>query len=81
MASDDNAAPPDLWPVLDGLKDKPVLLVRGGLSKLLSAETLARMQTQLPEARTVVVEDSGHAPTLDEPQVRAAIDQLLERLG
>lgn len=81
LAAEEAAVPPDLWPLLAGLKDKPVLLVRGGLSNILSAETLARMERELPQAQTVTVEDTGHAPTLDEPAVRAAIDALLARIA
>ena len=80
MATDESAVPPDLWPLLDGLKDKPVLIVRGGLSNLFSADTLARMKQVLPQARTVTVDEAGHAPTLDEPEVRDAIDALLSEV-
>ncbi len=77
MADQSAAVPPDLWPLLDGLKDKPVLIVRGELSTLLSEDTVAKMQKRLPQAEIVTVPNAGHAPTLDEPHVRAAIDALL----
>ena len=51
--------------------------MRGGLSALLSADAFAEMQKRAPNADVVVVEDAGHAPTLDEPEVRTAIDSLL----
>ena len=79
--ADDNAVPPDLWPAYEALAGRPVLLVRGGLSVLLSEETLAEMQRRLPEATVVVVPDAGHAPTLDEPEVRHAVDALMARVG
>lgn len=78
LADEVSAVPPDLWPLLRGLADRPALLVRGALSGILSEETFARMARELPDARTVTVPDVGHAPTLDEPVVRAAIDALLE---
>lgn len=71
------AAPPDLWPTLDGLADKPVLLIRGALSDVLSAATLGRMQQALPQAEVLTLPRVGHAPTLDEPECVAAIDRLL----
>jgi len=74
------AAPPDLWPTLAGLKGKPVLLVRGELSDVLSAATLQRMVAELPQAEVVSLSRIGHAPTLDEPEVTAAIDRLLARI-
>ena len=78
-AADENAVPPDLWPGFEALARKPLLLVRGGLSTILSADTLAEMQRRAPDADTVVVSDAGHAPTLDEPEVRSAIAAMLSR--
>ena len=80
MASDAAAVPPDMWPAFEALAGRPVLLLRGALSPLLSAATFADMQRRLPGATAVTVPDIGHAPTLDEPSARAAIDALLERV-
>jgi pimeloyl-ACP methyl ester carboxylesterase len=74
------AAGGDLWPGIDALKGKPVLIVSGELSDLLSTATLARMAERLPGAETVTVPRVGHAPTLDEPEAQAAIDRLLARV-
>jgi pimeloyl-ACP methyl ester carboxylesterase len=67
----------DLWPGIDALAGRPVLLVRGGLSDLLGEATLAKMQQRLPESATVTVPRVGHAPTLDEPEATAAIERWL----
>ena len=75
--ADENAVPPDLWPGFEALAAKPLLLVRGSLSTILSADTLAEMQRRAPDADAVIVPDAGHAPTLDEPEVRSAIEALL----
>lgn len=75
------AAPPDLWPTLQGLAGKPVLLLRGALSDVLSERTLSRMHAALPEAEVVTLPRIGHAPTLDEPEAVAAIDRLLARVA
>lgn len=77
LASDPGAVPPDLWPGLEALADRPLLLIRGGVSTLLSEETFVEMQRRLPNARSVTVPDVGHAPTLDEPEARVAIDAFL----
>jgi pimeloyl-ACP methyl ester carboxylesterase len=74
------AAPPDLWPALAGLKDKPTLLVRGGLSDVLSESTLARMAEALSKAEVLTLPRVGHAPTLDEPEAAAAIERLLAKV-
>jgi pimeloyl-ACP methyl ester carboxylesterase len=71
----------DLWPVLAGLADKPVLILRGETSDILSPATLDRMLRELPKAEAVIVPRVGHAPTLDEPEARTAIDRLLARVA
>lgn len=81
FASDLAAVPPDLWPMLRALAGRPAVLVRGERSSILSAATLAEMAAALPGVRTVTVPDTGHAPTLDEPEVRAAIDAMLSELS
>lgn len=78
-AAPDEAAP-DLWHMLDPLKDVPALVLRGELSDVLSAATVARMASALPLAECVTVPRVGHAPTLDEPEAEAAIDRLLQRV-
>jgi pimeloyl-ACP methyl ester carboxylesterase len=75
------AAPPDLWPTLRGLADKPVLLIRGALSDVLSGATLDRMQRELPQAEVLTLPRVGHAPTLDEPECVAAIGRLLAKVS
>lgn len=71
----------DLWPGLDALKGRPVLLLRGELSDLLSAATHRQMAKRLPDAEAVTVPRVGHAPMLDEPAAVAAIDRLLARVA
>lgn len=78
---DDGAAPPDLWPAYDALHDAPLLVLRGELSDLLTPKTLAEMQRRIPHAEIVTVPNVGHAPMLDEPAARAAIDRLLAKVG
>lgn len=72
-----NEAGVDLWPSLAGLAPAPVLIVRGALSDLFSPATAQRMLDMLPHGRLLTVANKGHAPTLEEPEVAAAIDTLL----
>ena len=81
LASDEAAVPPDLWPMLRALAGRPAVLVRGERSAILSEDTFAQMAAALPGARTVTVAHTGHAPTLDEPEVRAAIDAMLAEIA
>ena len=69
----------DIWPGFDALTGKPLLLIRGAISDLLTEATFDTMRARAPEAAAVTVADTGHAPTLDEPEVRAAIQALLAR--
>jgi pimeloyl-ACP methyl ester carboxylesterase len=71
----------DLWPAIDALAGRPVLLVRGGISELLSADTFEKMHQRLPEAETVTLPRIGHAPTLDEPEVTSAIARWLSQVA
>jgi len=70
----------DPWPLIDGLTDKPVLLVRGETSDLLSIATAERIIATLPKAELVTVPGVGHAPILDEPEAVAGIDRLLAKV-
>lgn len=70
---------PDLWPGIEALAGKPMLLLRGALSDVLSARTLEEMRERLPGAEAVTLANVGHAPTLDEPEAVAAIARLLAR--
>lgn len=81
LESPEAAAPVDLWPAFGALKDKPLLLLRGELSTLLSEASFADMQKIAAHAESVVVPQVGHAPTLDEPEARTAIDRLLARVA
>lgn len=69
----------DMWPAWEALAGRPVLVLRGEVSDLLSAETAAEMARRVADAEVVTVHQRGHAPTLDEPEARAAIDRLIAR--
>jgi pimeloyl-ACP methyl ester carboxylesterase len=73
----DSGSDLDPWPLLDGLADKPVLIVRGEISDLLSVQTAERMVEKLPKAELVTIPGIGHAPVLDEPEAVAGIERLL----
>lgn len=71
----------DMWPTLDGLREKPVLIVRGALSDLFAEATAQKMLARLPKAKLATVADVGHAPVLDEPEAVAGIDALLKDIA
>ncbi|MHA6719446.1 alpha/beta fold hydrolase [Sphingomonas sp. RS6] len=75
-----NEAGPDMWPTLDALAGRPLLVVRGERSDILRVETADRMVARVPGAELVTVARVGHAPTLGEPVAADAIDRLLDRV-
>ena len=74
------AEPVDAWPLFRALEGRPVTILRGELSDLLSSETARRMAEAIPDAELVMVPAVGHAPALDEPEAVAALDRLLDRV-
>ena len=81
FATADGASNADLWPAFRALAGRPVTLLRGGLSDVLTGETFARMGGELAGADSVTVPNVGHAPVLTEPAAAAAIDRLLARVA
>jgi len=68
----------DLWPFFRALTTKPLLVVRGANSDLLTADTAERMKEEAPDMRLATVPGVGHAPDLSEPEAVAAIDAFLD---
>ena len=68
------------WPMFRALAGRPVLILRGEHSDLLSPEMAARMRNAITGAELVTVANVGHAPDFDEPQSIAAVDRLLKRV-
>lgn len=56
---------PTLWNEFEALKGIPLLVVRGALSDLLSAETVQAMAARHPGMQTIEVPDQGHVPLFD----------------
>lgn len=71
----------DLWPLFAALGRKPLLVVRGAKSDLLTAATTEKMRQVVPDVKIAVVEGVGHAPELNEPEAVSAIDELLARVS
>jgi len=70
----------DMWPLFTALGQKPLLVVRGEISQLLSPDALEKMHEAVPDMKSVTVPQVGHAPMLDEPEAAAAIDKFLAGL-
>ena len=76
-----SAAPQfDMWPLFAALAQKPLLVIRGAKSDLLSAAAAEKMQAAAPNMKLAVVPGVGHAPELSEPEAVAAIDAFLAEI-
>lgn len=65
-----------VWPVWDAIRC-PVLLLRGGRSDVLLAETAEEMTTRGPPTEVVLLPECGHAPMLmDDGQIAVVRDWL-----
>ena len=74
------ATAPEIWPLYQALDGRPVTILRGELSDLLSAEVAERMASAIDDAELVTVPRVGHAPSFDEPESIAALERLLARV-
>jgi pimeloyl-ACP methyl ester carboxylesterase len=72
--------PPDLWAMFGAFANIPVLAVRGALSDVLTEETFEKMAAAKPDLDRLTVADCGHNPTLEEPEVTAALDGFIARI-
>ncbi len=77
---DEEAPPPDLSPLFAALAQKPMLSVRGELSDLLSEDAVAHMQELKPDLQSVTIANTGHAPTLEEPDAWDAVLDFLAKV-
>jgi pimeloyl-ACP methyl ester carboxylesterase len=55
---------PDMWEHFGSLKQKPLMVLRGEHSDLLSAATVQEMQARHPNMTPVLIRNEGHAPLL-----------------
>jgi pimeloyl-ACP methyl ester carboxylesterase len=72
-----STAAADMWPLYAQIKRVPMLVIRGSLSDILSAATVARMLREKPDLRHIEVAGRGHTPLLNESPCVAAIDAFV----
>lgn len=70
----------DAWLLFDALSRIPTLLLHGEESDILSVETIAAMCERKPDLHVVTIPKRGHAPYLDEPEAKDAIDKFISEI-
>jgi pimeloyl-ACP methyl ester carboxylesterase len=55
---------PTMWDYFATLRDKPVMVIRGETSDVLSAATVQEMQARHPGLTSVLIHNEGHVPLL-----------------
>ncbi len=79
-ATHGNRAPVDAWPLLRGIT-APTLIVRGGLSPVLTPEMAERLRASIPRSMLVTIPGAYHHLTLDRPaEFTAALAEFLKGL-
>jgi pimeloyl-ACP methyl ester carboxylesterase len=68
---------PPLWNEFDALARVPILVIRGGNSDILSAETVAAMAARHPGMQSIEVPDQGHVPLFDGDDTLLKIAQFV----
>lgn len=70
----------DLWAIWDAVRC-PVLVVRGAMSDMLTAETASEMSGRGPGATVIDIPGAGHAPSLMTPEQITIVRDFLDGDG
>lgn len=71
---------PDLWPAFESLKVKPTLIIRGGISDLLTPPIVDKMRSVHQAFDYAETPRVGHAPMLTEPAAWDAIEYFITKV-
>ena len=71
----------DPWELFTSFGDKPVTVLWGVMSDILTEDIIEKMVERKPDLNVVAVPNRGHVPLLDEPECIEAIDSYLEQVA
>lgn len=69
---------PCLWNEFDSLAEVPVMVIRGGNSDILSAETVNAMRARRKRLEVIEVPEEGHAPLLEGHELLSRVVHFVE---
>ncbi|MEO0398405.1 MAG: alpha/beta hydrolase [Pseudomonadota bacterium] len=69
----------DLQPAFESLAQKPLMLIRGAISDLMTDDIAHAMKKSAPHLVDISIPRIGHAPMLDEPESIAALTDFLDK--
>ena len=81
MIESEEAAAPTLWDVFEHTANKPLLLIRGALSDILTDTIVHKMLKVKPDISYCCLSNRGHAPLLSESKAQQAIKNFLVSLS
>jgi pimeloyl-ACP methyl ester carboxylesterase len=71
---------PTFWPLFEGLRDRPLLVIHGANSDLLSGATVSEMALRHKGCEVHVVDGQGHAPLLNDPLTIGRISDFVVKV-
>lgn len=71
---------PELWPLFEAIAQKPVLVLRGENSDLLSAQSVEKMCALHPLCTSYVCAGQGHAPALADTPTLEVVMKFINQL-
>ncbi len=76
---DPSVPAPAMWPLFEGLKKAPLLVLRGEHSDLLSRETVTGMKSRHPDITALEIAGVGHPPVFWDETTIAPVRELAAR--
>ncbi|MAR79272.1 MAG: hypothetical protein CMM18_03475 [Rhodospirillaceae bacterium] len=70
----------DLWKLYSAIKNIPTVCIRGKLSDILLEKTFNKMKKEKKDLIQITVENCGHNPQLDEPEVIYTLDNFFKSI-